>query len=41
MIQEGLDLNPILTHRLKVDDYIDGFETMCSGKSGKIVLDWT
>lgn len=41
LIQEGLDLNPILTHRLKVDDYLDGFETMCSGKSGKIVLDWT
>ena len=40
LIQEGLDLNPILTHRIPVDSYLDGFETMCSGKSGKIVLDW-
>ncbi len=40
LIQEGLDLTPIITHRLPVDDYLEGFEIMCSGQSGKIVLDW-
>jgi threonine 3-dehydrogenase len=40
LIQEGLDLTPILTHHLPVADYREGFEIMRSGKSGKVVLDW-
>ena len=40
MLQSGLDVTPILTHRFKIDDYRDGFEIMRSGQSGKVVLDW-
>ena len=39
-IQGGLDLTPIITHRLPVDQYLEGFEVMASGRSGKVVLDW-
>jgi threonine 3-dehydrogenase len=41
MLQSGLDLAPIITHHFAVDDYAAGFETMISGKSGKVILDWT
>lgn len=40
MLQSGLDISPIITHRLSIDDYREGFEIMGSGKSGKVVLDW-
>ncbi|QJR15413.1 L-threonine 3-dehydrogenase [Usitatibacter palustris] len=41
MLQGGLDLSPMITHRFDVKDYLEGFETMGSGKSGKVVLSWT
>jgi threonine 3-dehydrogenase len=41
MIQSGLDISPVITHRFSYEDYEKGFELMRSGKSGKIVLDWT
>ena len=41
LIESGLDLEPMITHRFKIDDYEQAFETMASGNSGKIVLDWT
>jgi threonine 3-dehydrogenase len=41
MLQSGLDLTPIITHRFPVDDYAAGFEAMLSGASGKVILDWT
>jgi threonine 3-dehydrogenase len=41
MLQSGLDLSPILTHTFPVDDYQQAFDTMLSGNSGKVVLDWT
>ena len=41
MLQSGLDVRPIVTHRLGVRDYRDGFEIMNSGRSGKVILDWT
>ena len=41
MLQSGLDVRKVITHRLPVRDYLEGFETMRSGQSGKIVLDWT
>ena len=41
LIQEGLDISPILTHRFPIDRFQEGFEIMASGQSGKIVLDWT
>src|SRR5207244_9470530 len=40
MIQGGLDLTPMITHRFDVADYLKGFQTMGSGKSGKVVLSW-
>jgi threonine 3-dehydrogenase len=41
MLQSGLDIRSVITHRLPVSEYQLGFETMASGQSGKIVLDWT
>lgn len=40
MLESGLDLKPIITHRFKVDDYKEAFELMASGQSGKILLEW-
>ena len=40
MVQSGLPINPIITHRYKIDDYLEGFEVMKSGNSGKVILDW-
>jgi threonine 3-dehydrogenase len=40
MLQNGLDVSGIITHRFAVKDYAEGFAAMKSGKSGKIVLDW-
>jgi threonine 3-dehydrogenase len=40
MLQSGLDLTPMITHRFNVADYLKGFETMNSGQSGKVVLSW-
>lgn len=40
MLQSGLNVRKVITHRLPVSDYELGFKTMQSGNSGKIVLDW-
>ncbi len=40
MLQSGLDVMPVLTHRFPVGDFGEAFEIMRSGQSGKIVLDW-
>jgi threonine 3-dehydrogenase len=40
MLQSGLDIGPIITHRFAIDDYQRAFETMNSGRSGKVILDW-
>lgn len=40
LIQSGLDLTPIITHRFSVDEFQKGFDAMCSGKSGKVILSW-
>ncbi len=40
LIQSGLDLKPIVTHRLPYQEFEQGFETMIAGKSGKIILNW-
>ena len=40
MLQSGLDITPVITHRLPIADYLEGFETMASGASGKVILDW-
>jgi threonine 3-dehydrogenase len=36
----GLDLRPVLTHRLSIDEYERGFEVMRAGQCGKVVCDW-
>ena len=41
MVQSGLDLSPVITHRFKVDEFQKGFDAMRSGQSGKVILDWT
>jgi threonine 3-dehydrogenase len=41
MLESGLDVRKVITHRLPVSEFAQGFETMRSGRSGKIVLDWT
>jgi threonine 3-dehydrogenase len=40
MLQSGLDVSGIITHRLAYTDYEQGFELMRSGESGKVILDW-
>ncbi|MGL5758877.1 L-threonine 3-dehydrogenase, partial [Plesiomonas sp.] len=40
LLQSGLDLSPIITHRYAIDDFQQGFDAMRSGQSGKVVLSW-
>ena len=40
MIEGGLDISQVITHRFPIDDFREGFEVMGSGKSGKVILDW-
>ena len=41
MVQGGLDMSPIITHRYHYTDFQKGFDAMKSGNSGKVILDWT
>ena len=40
MIQTGLDISPLITHKFHYTDFQKGFEIMGSGQSGKVILDW-
>ena len=40
MIQSGLDVSPVITHRFSYKDFEEGFQLMRSKKSGKIILNW-
>jgi len=40
MIENGLDLLPIITHEYDIDNFQQGFDAMRSGQSGKVILDW-
>lgn len=40
MLQSNLDISGIITHRFPVDRYLEAFEVMDSGMSGKVLLDW-
>ena len=40
MLESGLDISPIITHRFSWRDYQQGFEAMRIGGSGKVILDW-
>ena len=41
MLENGLEVRKVITHRFKAADFAQGFEVMRSGLSGKVVLDWT
>ncbi len=41
MLQTGLDIKGIITHRFPAQEFEKGFEAMNSGQSGKVILDWT
>ena len=41
MLDSGLDISPVITHRFRYDEYEKGFEAMTSGNAGKVILDWT
>ncbi len=41
MLESGLDITPVITHRFDFRDFEQGFEVMRSGNSGKVILDWT
>ena len=40
MLTTGLDITPIITHRMKADDFQKAFDIMEEGNCGKIILDW-
>ncbi|WP_375549159.1 L-threonine 3-dehydrogenase [Oceanicaulis alexandrii] len=41
MLQSGLDVSQLITHRLPATEFQSGFDAMRSGKAGKVILDWT
>jgi len=40
MLESGLDISPVITHRFAYYEFQKGFEAMRSGKAGKVLLDW-
>jgi threonine 3-dehydrogenase len=40
MLQSGLDIRPVITHRFPFTEFEQGFRTMISGQSGKVILNW-
>jgi threonine 3-dehydrogenase len=40
MLQSGLDIRPVITHRFDYGDFQKGFDVMMSGQSGKVILNW-
>ena len=41
LLDSGLDISPVITHRFHYSDFEKGFETMQKGQSGKVILDWS
>lgn len=41
MLECGLNIKPVITHRFSAEDFEQGFAVMNTGMSGKVVLDWT
>jgi len=41
LLESGLNIRPVITHRFGADEFEEGFEVMRTGMSGKVVLDWT
>ena len=40
MLESGLDISPVITHRFGYEEFERGFEAMHSGECGKVLLDW-
>lgn len=40
LLESGLDISPVITHRFHFTDFEKGFQAMQSGQSGKVILDW-
>ena len=40
MLESGLDIKPVITHRFPYTEFEKGFDAMKSGESGKVILDW-
>lgn len=40
MLQSGLNIDDVITHRFDIQDFQKGFDVMISGQSGKVILDW-
>ena len=40
MLEGGLDIAPVITHRFGFEEFEKGFETALSGESGKVILEW-
>lgn len=41
LLQSGLNIDPVITHHFKIDDFQKGFDIMRSGNSGKVILEWS
>ena len=41
LLESGLDIEPVITHRFAAQDFEKGFEVMREGNSGKVILDWS
>jgi threonine 3-dehydrogenase len=41
LIHSGLDLTPLITHRVAANDFQAGFDAALSGESGKVIMDWS
>src|SRR5580698_10126130 len=41
LLESGVDISPVITHRYAYSDFELGFQAMMSGETGKVVLDWT
>ena len=40
MLQAGLDISPVITHRFHYTEFQKGFDVMMTGQSGKVILNW-
>ena len=40
LVQAGLDISPVITHRFPYTEWEEAFEVAASGRCGKVVLDW-
>ena len=41
MLESGVDIAPVITHRFAYHEFQKGFDAMISGQTGKVILDWS